>query len=238
MYLQGCELPKLISIQNQVKDIQQCNDTRQNLLVVSIHGQIYKNIEILHAYHCFANTDTLLPFQVHDANARKSMSKGSLETDIFDITTIYGIAENDWLYICAFFYKYPSVLFGSMSNYETDHSTTTTTDRSSGQPQWPNIHTFVKAVTKKHVEIQQLFSDTLIYSNIVAVLQSTLTNDNIIEAEFKVLMNCDKLQILASDVTKFRMVKLLYDYSQPIQSFVETCVRQKFCLVNNHNATD
>ena len=252
MYLIGCALPDLISIQTQVQGIQLHNDTRRNFLVVSIHGQMYNNIEMLHTYKWFANTDTLSLFQVHDSKALQSMSKFSLETDLFDISTIYGIAENDqhrlcdWLYMCAFFYKYPSALFGPMkykgssasnttfatisgntTNSGTDH--TTMTDLSG---YWPNIHSFVKAAAEKRFEIQQLFSDNMSYSSVAAVLQTTLTNDAIIESEFKVLMNCDKLHLSASDVTKFRMVKLLYDYSQPLIVFVETCIRHTFCLVN------
>lgn len=241
MYLVGCVLPSLISMQSLVKGIQLCNDKRQNFLAVSIHGHQYQNIEMLHAYKCFANTDTLMRFQVHDAKALMSMSKSSLEMDLFDISTIYGIGENDqdWLYMCAYFYKYPSLLFGDM-NYPKVSSTnsTNTTPSSSGKMakheagHWPNIHTFVKAVAVKRFEIQQLFSDLMSYSNVVTVLQTTLTSDAIIEAEFKVIMNCDRFHITASDVTKFRMVKLLYDFSQPLQNFVETCKRHKFCLAN------
>jgi hypothetical protein len=254
MYLTGCALPDLKSIQSQVEAIQVYNTKRQNYLVVSIHGHLYNNIEMLHAYRCFANTDTLTRFRIHDTKALKTMSKGSLEMDLFDIGTIYGIAENDqdrlgdWLYLCAYFHKYSSVLFGNMKYQDTSTNRTNSTlisGTTSNSPididstgsttlagHWPNIHTFVKAVAAKRHEIQRLFSDTISYSTVATVLQTTLTNDAIIEAEIKVLMNCEKLYISASDITQFRVVKLLYDYSQPLQKFVQICAQYNFCLVN------
>ena len=247
-FLKGSGLPALKLLQAELEEMKCCNERIRNHLVVSIHGRSYTSVEILHTYRCY-NTTELEGFQVYDETQLKTQSKFSLEADLLSLNTIYGISSDDpaamahdWLYLCAYFYKYPSVLFGDMkysgstAKRTAAAASTTTTPTRAGH--WPNIHTFVKAAAERCSHIQRLFTEKMLYSNVASALQQKLTSNDIIEAEFQVLMNCAKMQITAADITAFRIAKLLFDYASPIRNFVSICTRYNFRLVHTDTALE
>lgn len=114
-----------------------------------------------------------------------------------------GHVTSDWLDCCSYFHVYPSVLFSDMKYSGTTGSTVVG---------WPNMHTFAQAAAKQWFNNTTIIQrENMSYSKVANVLRTTFTSTDLIEAEFKVLMNGTKLKITTSGyITNFRIVKLLY----------------------------
>ena len=79
-------------------------------------------------------------------------------------------------------------------------------------------------------KIKDAFGPTMSYAGVGTAMQ-LLSNANDYNTEMKILSNCKILNISALDVTNYRAVKLLHEISTPLQDFLESCVRNKYAVV-------
>jgi hypothetical protein len=208
-------LPPSPMIQLKLNELDGLLDDRleliRNELTMTVNNQEYTLARVVKEYNCIP-TETLNSFisgTVTGFEMNSSKTKCEIESYFKELENLTKIFQ-----LCAYFRQYTSLIFNNSM-------------RTDGTPS--DFGALIRFVTDAICKINKCFGSGICYCGVCTVMRVLKTED-LVNDELMVHLNCSHLNIESSNITNFRIIKLLLDFSKPLDEFVKYYVPYTLAL--------
>ena len=212
-----CFFPETATLLGTAEETNEIDLAVRAMLSVSANDEKIQLARVLHEYSCEPPKALrhILEAYTHDPTTL-SMSKtvAAFKKDHELVSELMN-EYSETFYLCAYFLQHKSILFREAIFLQSEIS--------------HSIGSLANHVQEACDRIQSTIGPSMHYHGVADAIKVLNTTESIY-SEIEVLKNSKSFLISATDVTNFEIVAFLWDFSVPVQQFVQCCDKFKFAI--------